>query len=86
MSVTPDEGVLIELDDRRRVSLGKLGHHSRYLARELDDGTLVLEPAVVMTQLQATLNGDPELIAKMEANAADPSQRRQPRRSRRKAG
>lgn len=41
-------GVLIELDQRRRASLGRVGRHEQYLAREEPDGTLVLTPAVVM--------------------------------------
>lgn len=45
----PDPGVLVELDERRRVSLGRVGHHGRYLARTERDGTIILTPAVVMT-------------------------------------
>lgn len=41
-------GVLIELGPRRRVDLGSVGRHDRYLAREETDGTIVLTPAVVM--------------------------------------
>lgn len=38
---------LVELDSRRRVSLGRLGRHRRYLVREEKDGTLIFEPAVM---------------------------------------
>lgn len=41
-------GVLIEVDDRRQVSLGRVGRHDRYLANVQRDGTIVLTPAVVM--------------------------------------
>jgi hypothetical protein len=55
------EDTLIELDDRRRVSLGKLGHHHRYLVHEEPDGTLVWTPAVVMPKLQADFLNNLEL-------------------------
>jgi tetratricopeptide (TPR) repeat protein len=43
--------VIVELDRRRRASLGHLGRpeHTRYLAREEPDGTIVLEPVAVMS-------------------------------------
>ena len=58
------EAVLVELDQRRRLSLGKLGsaHHTRYLASVEPDGTIVLRPAVVMTELEARLLENPELV------------------------
>lgn len=41
---------VIELDDRRRAALGKIGHkdHSRYLVTEQEDGTLIWTPAAVV--------------------------------------
>jgi hypothetical protein len=41
-------GQLVELDSRRRVSLGKLAAHDRYLVRVESDGTIVLTPAQVV--------------------------------------
>lgn len=40
---------MVEPDDRRRLSLGKIGRHSRYLVREERDRTLIFEPAIVLT-------------------------------------
>ena len=40
--------VLLELDARRRVSLGTLAKHNRYLAAVTADGTITLTPAVVL--------------------------------------
>ncbi|OFW65144.1 MAG: hypothetical protein A2135_03260 [Actinobacteria bacterium RBG_16_67_15] len=62
--MTSNESVLVELDQRRRVSLGKLGHadHTRYLASVEPDGTIVLRPAVVMTELEARLLANGELV------------------------
>jgi hypothetical protein len=46
------EPVLVELDERRRTSLGKVGRkeHSRYLVEEQPDGTLIWRPAVVVPE------------------------------------
>ena len=67
--------VLIELDDRRRVSLGRVGRpeHRRYLVHEEPDGTLVLHPAVVMTETEARLMANPELVERLEQAMSDPS-------------
>jgi hypothetical protein len=67
--------VLIELDDRRRVSLGKVGRpeHRRYLVHEESDGTLVLHPAVVLTETEARLAANPELVERIERAISDPS-------------
>jgi len=64
---------LVELDDRRRVSLGKVGRpeHTRYIVEEEPDGTLVLTPAVVMSELEAKLLASRELVERINANRAD---------------
>lgn len=63
---------LIELDDRRRASLGKLGHHQRYLAHEEPDGTLVFTPAAVMSEHQARLLSHPDMMAGIDTFVATP--------------
>lgn len=73
------EPVLIELDDRRRASLGKLGRHNRYLAREEVDGSLILEPAVVLSEMEARFLANRDLVARIEDSRAHP-ERRRPRR------
>lgn len=40
---------IIEVDARRRISLGDLAQHDRYVARSGPDGVIVLSPAVVLT-------------------------------------
>lgn len=44
--------VIVELDDRRRVSLGKIARpeHRRYLATELDGGVIRLTPVRVIAE------------------------------------
>ena len=72
---------VIELDDRRRLSLGKIGRHSRYVVTEQPDGTIVMEPAVVVTKAEAQLLAMPELIDRIENSQTRPEQYR-PRASR----
>jgi hypothetical protein len=69
--------VLLELDERRRVSLGRIGRaeHRRYLAHEEPDGTLVLVPAVVIPESQARLMANPTLVEQIERTIAEPSTR-----------
>jgi hypothetical protein len=43
----------LEVDARKRVSLGKLAAHRWYLAAVDDDGTITLTPAVVMPAVPA---------------------------------
>jgi prophage tail gpP-like protein len=64
---------LVELDSRRRAALGRLARHDRYLVTEEPDGTLILTPAVVMTELEAKLLRDnPELVRTLESKMAHP--------------
>ena len=78
--------VLIELDERRRASLGKIGRpeHRRYLAHEEPDGTLIFVPAVVVPESQARLMGNPELVEQIERAIAEPKTRVRRGRPRRK--
>jgi hypothetical protein len=46
---------VLEVDSRRRISLGSLAEHDRYLVAVEEDGTIVLTPAVVMSAAQARL-------------------------------
>ena len=59
---------IVEVDSRRRVSLGKIGRsdHTRYLARVEADGTIVLTPAVVVSALEAKVLANPALVAKIQ--------------------
>lgn len=41
--------LVITVQGRGRVNLGKLARHQRYLGSVLPDGTIVLEPAVVIS-------------------------------------
>jgi hypothetical protein len=43
-----DPRLLLQLDGRRRVSLGALATHAYYLAEVADDGVITLTPAEVV--------------------------------------
>jgi hypothetical protein len=67
--------VLVELDERRRTSLGKVGRkeHTRYLVEEEADGTLIWRPAVVMAEHELRfMEAYPEEYARIRAEQADP--------------
>ena len=69
---------LIETDPRSRVVLP--GHaNSRYIMEELPDGSILLQPAVVMTEAQLEYNTTPELRELLREAAAGQTLRR-PRR------
>ena len=48
-----DQQIFLELDSRKRVSLGALAKSKLYLADVSPDGVIVLTPAVVMTKTEA---------------------------------
>lgn len=60
--MNPDEGKLVETDAQGRVVLP--GHpRERFLLEELDDGRIVLDPAVAVTEGQEEYDNTPELQA-----------------------
>lgn len=71
MTIAPEEPQLVELGSGRRVTL-RLGHHDRYLATEEPDGTLVLRPAVVLTEDDAILRQNPWLVDRIEMARKNP--------------
>jgi hypothetical protein len=72
---------IIETDARGRASLGRPGR--RYIMHEEADGTLVLEPAVVVTELERRFLANATLQAEINYARAHPEQRRsrRPRRT-----
>ena len=70
------EPVLVTIQERGRVNLGRLADHDRYLVHREPDGTLVWEPATVMSVTEARLLADPDVKRVLEANDADPTRLR----------
>lgn len=62
----------IQVQARGRVTLGKLATAGQYLARRESDGTIILEPAEVMTAAEARLLANEDLMATIEANLTHP--------------
>lgn len=83
------EPVVVELDDRRRTSLGRVGRkeHTRYLVEEQADGTLIWRPAVVVPEHELRfMAARPEEYARIRAQQANPDPARlrdRPARTRR---
>jgi len=75
------EKVLVTLQDRGRANLGKLAEHDRYLVHRESDGTLIWEPAEVMSVTEARLLSDEDLKTVIAANRADPGRLRRRDRS-----
>jgi hypothetical protein len=73
--------VLVTLQDRSRANLGKLAEHDRYLVHREPDGTLIWEPAEVMSVTEARLLADQGLMKVIADNRADPSRLRRRDRS-----
>jgi len=74
-----DHMILIETDDRSRVVLP--GHPSqRFVLRENEDGSILLEPARVVTEAQLEYDESPELQALLSRAAASKTMSRASRR------
>ena len=68
-------GVLIETDSRSRAVLP--GHsNQRFLLHENEDGSLLLQPARVVTEAQLQYDTDPELQALLAQASRSPTVRR----------
>jgi hypothetical protein len=62
---TATNEVLVELDDRRRVYLSKVGRSTdrRYLVRTQPDGTMIFTPATVIPTHVLRLLDRPDILA-----------------------
>lgn len=65
---------LIELDARRRTTI-RLGQHDRYRVQELENGTLILEPVLILTEDELILRRNPDLEARIERSMREPAAR-----------
>ena len=79
MREEPGMGMLVETDSRSRVVLP--GHpNQRYLMIEQSDGTLLLEPALVVSAAQHEYDVTPELQDLLQRALQSPTVRRARRR------
>jgi hypothetical protein len=66
---------LIETDDRSRAVIP--GHpNQKFLVQQNSDGSVLLQPAVVVTEAQREYDTNPELRALLERAAHSPTVRR----------
>lgn len=68
MSIT-----LVQKDSRGRVALGSVLGDDQYIVNVEANGTVVLEPAVIMSRHDHELNAQPEILARVRAGIADHS-------------
>jgi hypothetical protein len=71
----------VVLDERRRTSLARVGRKDddRYLVEELDDGTIILKPAVLMSRTEVNLLHNPSFKAAVAGiSGPNPQVRRRP--------
>lgn len=69
------EEVIIETDNRSRAVLPRHPNR-RYIMRENDDGSILLQPARVVTEAQDEYDSNPELRELLSRAAASPTIRR----------
>lgn len=74
---------IIEVDARRRVSLGALATADRYLIEQEPGGVLVLKPAVVLTADQYKLLDRPDILAAIVDSRASGETAARPKRAKR---
>jgi len=59
--------VILDVDDRGRVSLARFGFRSMQVVVDFtEDGGLVLHPAIALTPAEAAHYGDPEAVRLLE--------------------
>ena len=63
----------VTLQDRKRANLARIASHDHYLVHEEPDGTLIWEPAEVVSLIERKLMEDSELMSTVAANRRDPS-------------
>ena len=59
--------VVVDVDRRGRVSLARFGiRDTQLVVEEIEDGGIVMYPAVVLTPAEARHYADPEAVAKLD--------------------
>jgi prophage tail gpP-like protein len=72
---------LVDLQDKKRVNLARIAKHDRYLVHEEPDGTLIWEPATVITEAERRLMHDAALMAQVAHSRTNPETLRRRDRS-----
>lgn len=72
---------LEELQDKKRVNLVRIAKHDRYPVHEEPHGTLIWEPAMVITEVERRLMHDTALMAQVAHSRTNPETLRRRDRS-----
>ena len=82
------QDVVVEADERGRVSLGRAGvqPNQRYVAHVEPDGTVILTPAAVVTSYEARFLQDTRLVEQIADNRAHPERLKKVDRKARRRG
>jgi hypothetical protein len=82
------QDVVVEADERGRVSLGRAGvqPNQRYVAHVEPDGTVTLTPATVVTSYEARFLRNTRLVEQIEDNRAHPERLKKVDRKARRRG
>lgn len=72
MPTAPND-VLIETDARGRTNLGRFAKNARFLAHAEADGTIVLQPARLITAAEERLRRNPDVIERLHKALSDTS-------------
>lgn len=73
------DGILLEVDSRRRLNMAKLGRHDRYTAVEHEDGSITLTPAIILSPAELHYLSDREiqdLVGKAQQNTGNSLRRK----------
>jgi hypothetical protein len=71
----------VTLQDRKRANLAKVAKHDAYLVHEEANGTLVWEPAGVITEAERRLLQQSDIVDEIAANRENPTRMRSRDRS-----
>lgn len=63
--------ILVETDARGRTNLSKFSKNDRFLARREEDGTIILEPARIVSAGEDRLRRNPETFRRLQAMEAE---------------
>jgi hypothetical protein len=81
---TSDPPSVANVDSRRRITLGHLADEDQYLVTKNADGSILLEPVVIMSRREAAFwAANPDVKSRIEAAQRDPNRVAKPYQGRR---
>jgi hypothetical protein len=65
------QDILVETDARGRTNLSKFSKNDKFLASREDDGTIILQPARIVSAAEDRLRRNPETLKRLQAVEAE---------------